>query len=319
MPSLRPFDQASGNAQIELTDFATEFEQSFQSAPDGWGRGLGLARVTRALRTRYPINISNAGYRRMIGNRQFRQLGSKYIEVIGETWQDGVAELARVVESDDFMGWDEEPTNMANALAALPNALVATLLAGGESATGWDGISFFHATDHPVNVLDSSAGTFGNLKANYPVSIDTLEQIKTDFRNIKSPIKQDGKQHSLGLELTHILAPVALVEGWKNVLEKAGTVGTVTGQGVTTTDNRHQGTADVVKGVELSEDNYYYAIARNKSMKPWLVVDGPREEQILDKSSAMYEASKKVGWTSEAEVQAGLAHPACIFRCKITA
>ena len=45
----------------------------------------------------------------------------KSISMKPKTWQDGVKELASVIEAPDFIGWASEPERIAAAAQSLPN------------------------------------------------------------------------------------------------------------------------------------------------------------------------------------------------------
>jgi phage major head subunit gpT-like protein len=154
------FNLVSRDAQRALEEFSQEFSAALaQGAVEQWAKTHGLAKTSRALKTTYPVPVSAAGYAEFKGDMKYRGLFEKSIELKPKTWQDGIAELASIIEAPDFTGWNEQPAAMAAAGEALPNEIIAGLL----EANGlcWDGQNFFDS-DHPVNVFDADAGTFDN-------------------------------------------------------------------------------------------------------------------------------------------------------------
>jgi len=312
---FRNYDMVSVDAQTALTAYVAAFVDALVGQPKPWAQGLGLFRSGKLpIKTKWPISLSTAGYQPQEGDSRFRTLADEFVEVVSENWQDGIAELARVVEAPDFFGWGEEPQNMAKAANALLNKIVATLLAGGKTADCWDGKKFF-ATNHPVNKFAKGGATFLNLSTTKPVGVSSLEFMKQHFRSLKAA---DGS--SLGLELGTILSPGALDEPWKDVLERDLIVEAVAGTDTdaATVSNRHKGTVDLTVGNELTEDDVYYGIAKGGTVKPWGLQKGDVENLILDKESALYEREKKVGIDSTCEANGALLFPHAIIRMETT-
>lgn len=120
-----PFQLISKEAQVALTEFSQEFNLALvQPGVEPWSRELGLYKASRALRTWFPVPVSAAGYTEFRGDLKYRELFEKRIELIPKTWQDGVSELAQIIEAPDFIGWQDQPNAMARAAISLPNELV---------------------------------------------------------------------------------------------------------------------------------------------------------------------------------------------------
>jgi len=312
--SYRRYDMVSVDAQTALTAFVAQFEDALQAQPEPWAVPLGDYREGRLpIKTKWPISLSTAGYQKFNGDPRYRSLADKFIEMVPETWQDGIAELARNVEAPDFYGWGAEPQNMAAAAAALANKIVATLLAAGKTTDCWDGKKFFAASGHPYNMLKTKVGTYGNLGTSKPVGVASLAELKQNFRAMKA-----ANGDSLGLELTHIVSPSALDESWRDVLERDLIIESNGANDFGTVRNRHKGTVKFVVGQELSEAGVYYGIAANKSLRPWALQSGEAEVKILDRDSALYEREKKVGIEGSRDANGVLLFPQCIQRFETT-
>src|SRR5574338_88212 len=190
------YNLISTDAQRALEEFSEQFAAALiQPGVETWAKNLGLYRASRALKTTFPIPLSAAGYEELKGDIKYRALSEKSLELKPKTWQDGVEELASVIEAPDFIGWTGQPQAMAAAATALHNEIVATLLEA-NATQDFDGKAFF-ANDHPYNILDTGVGTFDNLDINGAVSVTGLKNAKEHFRGIKAP---NGKP--LGLRLT---------------------------------------------------------------------------------------------------------------------
>lgn len=302
-----PFNLISTDAQRALEEFSQEFAAALmQSGVEPWAKDLGLSRVSRALKTTYPIPVSAAGYKEFKGDVKYRALFQKSLELIPKTWQDGVSELASVIEAPDFIGWTEQPAAQAAAAMSLPNEIIAEALEA--NPTSWTKKTFF-ANDHPVNVFKSSAGSFDNLQSGSP-TVDNLKTAKELFRKIKGA---NGKP--LGLRMTHVLAPPAQEEEWRDILEQTVIIQTKdAGTTFGAVDNRHKGSVQLVIGDEFTSDANWYPLALNKpGMFPWVVQDeGAPEEIRSDKDSSLYKTSLKVGVAYVLRGNGALALPHCV-------
>lgn len=309
------FNQISRDAQRALEEFAQDFAAALtQQTVEPWAKTLGLYRASRALKTTYPVPVSAAGYRDFEGDIKYRALFEKSLELKPKTWQDGVSELASVIEAPDFIGWTGEPAAMAAAANSLPNDIIATALEA--NPTSWTGQTFFHAS-HPINVFDSSAGTFDNDVTGSGTNSTSanLALAKTTFRDLKAP---NGKP--MGLRMTHVLVPSAREETWRDILENDLLIQTI-GSSFGAVNNRHKGSVELIVSDELTSDDQWYPLALNKpGMFPWIVQDeGSPEEILSDKTSHLYKTTLKVGLAYVLRGNGVLAMPHCVQRWAGTA
>lgn len=309
------FDLISRDAQRALEEFSQDFAAALQqTGVEPWARDHGLYKASRALKTTFPIPVSAAGYAEFKGDLKYRALFEKSLELKPKTWQDGVSELASVIEAPDFIGWTSEPAAMAAAAMSLPNEIIAAALEANGAC--WDGKNFF-AGDHPYNVFGEVSGTFDNdiTGAGTNVTAANLSIAKQNFRDIKGA---NGKP--LGLRMTHVLAPAAQEETWKELLEQDMVIQAV-GSSFGAVDNRHKGTVQLIVSDELTNDSQWYPLALNKpGMKPWIVQDeGSPEEIRQDKTDALYKTTLKVGVAYILRGNGVLALPHCMQRWAGTA
>lgn len=311
------FNLVSRDAQRALEEFAQDFAAALtQSGVEPWAKELGLYRTSRALKTTFPVPVSAAGYNELKGDLKYRSLFEKSFDLKPKTWQDGVAELASIIEAPDFIGWTDQPAAMAAAAQSLPNEIIAGLLE--ENPSCWDGKDFF-ADDHPFNVFKPGVGTFDNdiTGAGTDPTLANLKRAKTNFRNIKGP---NGKP--LGLRMTHVLAPPAQEETWKDMLEQDMVIQAIgDGSQFGAVNNRQKGTVKLIIGDELTDDSKWYPLALNKpGVRPWVVQDeGAPEEIRQDKTSHLYATSLKIAIAYVLRGNGGLALPHAVQRWAGTA
>lgn len=307
----------STDAVTALTEYDSRHMQALEkfSAAHNWPFTVGYRHETASIVTKWPISLDGAGFKLFKGDPKYRDLHSATVEINKDIYQDGVAELKRVIEAPDWIGWQSAPENMAMAKAKKPAELVATALAGGEAASCFDGMFFFD-TGKPYNPKKTSLGTYDNLVVSKPVSSASIAYWREHFRKMKNA---SGK--NLGLRLTGFVVPPEQEEAWLDLRDRDFILeDSASKDASAATRNRYQGSFDVVVGETLSESTYYYPIAQNlPGLEPWVVLVGDDENLVLDMSSALYEKTRKVGFDSTLELGVGLTIPQAIARAKTTA
>jgi len=307
----------SQDAQRALEEFAQEFAMALTQEPvEEWAKTLGFHKTSRSLKTTWPIPVDAAGYKAFLGDIKYRSLFEKSLTLEPKTWQDGVAELASVVEAPDFIGWGTAPAAMATAAKSLLNDVIAGQLEA--NPTSWTGKAFF-AADHPINVFDSGAGTFDNdvTGAGTDPTVNNLALAMQNFDQMTAP---NGK--SLGLQMTHVLFHSSKRRLWKEILEQDILIQTI-GSSFGPVKNLYMGAVKPIACDEFTAANadLWYPLALNKpGMKPWVTQDdGSPEEIRQDKTDALYKTTLKIGIAYILRGNGGLALPQCVQRWAGTA
>jgi hypothetical protein len=341
------------DAQLALTEFSTEFDKAFALGDiEQWAGMIGVIHISDSIRTTFPMPISAAGYKRREGDDKLRALYERSLSMVPESWYDGVEALAKVIESGggEFIGWGNEPANMAMEALRHTNVLVADMLAnnplldfyridrpGGSTASA---IRLF-ASAHPYNVLDSGVGTFDNdWSDGDTVEGDTVpgelnatlvKQCRRHFRSICGP---NGRP--LGLRFAGFLVPAAQEEAALDafsrdkVLEAIQNVAASENVGGAAMPNRHVGTrvivADELTGElpsgETGDADTVYAFAEKAggmTPPPWIVQRGTAPEEIIyDKTDAKYKDSGLVGVKEVLDAACAAALPHAIVRINLS-
>ena len=306
----------SRDAAAYLTEFSTQFDAALALGEvEPWARTYGLTNSSKAIKTTYPLPVSAAGYVERKGDDKLRALFEKSLSMSPKEWVDGVAELARIIEAPDFIGWASEPARIAKEAQRQPNVLVAALLAANPTLE-FDGKALF-AADHPINVFDPAGASFDN-DHTYAAGIDAtfVSETKARFRKKKGPNGQP-----MGLRFTHLLLPSAMEEEAKDFFESDILVQAVRNLAATenvaaaNVQNRHKGTITLVICDELSSDTIGYALDGSSGALPWIVQDGGSPEEIrYDKDSELYKNTGKVGVKYVLTMAAAAALPHAIER-----
>ena len=301
------YNLVSRDAQVALTEFSEQFDAALVTGEIlQWATQYGLPNTSNAIQTTYPLPVDAAGYKERKGDDKMRELFERSMSIKPKEWQDGVVILAKQAEAPDFVGWVGAPARMAKEALRQPNKLVAAMLeanpyldlyrsehAGGSVAST---IRLF-ADNHPVNIFDSSFGTFGNAHTITGINATSIGACKTRFRQKKGP---NGEP--LGLRFTHLLVPAALEEIANDFFQSDNLVLAIENQagtenvGGTWTNNRHKGTIQVVVCDELTDATKVYALDGSSGAFPWIVQTTGAPELIeYTKQDQLYKDTGKIG------------------------
>lgn len=318
----------SHSVEQELTNYSTQFDSAFvTSETPQWSQQLGLFESTDNLVTVYPLDIGTNGYRPFKGDMKYRDMYAAELRMRQDPWQDGVSVLAEKIRQKDWIGWGKAPERMARAARQVGNKLVAALLnanplldfytirrEGGNTASA---IRWFHAS-HPVNLYDSSKGTFGNTFTWTVLDSALDDAMKDRFASI---IGFDGE--SLDLQCRTLLVPKALGPSFRRFYSDDVLIQTIENQagnenvgGVVRT-NRHKGTVTIVEAPQLDaySTTTFYAIDDQSPVAPWILQEAGTPEMIIhDESSEMYKRELRVAVSSILRAGAAAAFPHAIHR-----
>lgn len=350
MPSI--YHDMPRDVQLALTEFSSQFDQAFALGDvEQWAGVLGQVAVSDAIRTTWPIPLSAAGYKLRDGDDKMRRLYERSLSMSPLEWTDGVHEKADIIEkAGEFIGWANEPANMAFEALRHPNVLVADVLAsnpnldfyrveraGGSTASA----RALFAADHPFNVLDTGVGTFDNdweagdtvegLEVPEEINGTLVKQCRMHFRSIAAP---NGRP--MGLRFSGFLVTAAQEENALDAFQRDAVIEAL--QNVAGTENvsagvmpnRHFGTqvvvADELTGALPSgasgDDDVIYAFATKTggiTPPPWIVQRrGSPEEIRYDKTDELYKNAGLVGVKYVLRMAAAAALPHAIVRINLS-
>jgi hypothetical protein len=331
MPILR-YTSVSRTAARALEEFSDAFKGALALAPpEMWASEIALVVVTDALKTTFPIPLDSAGYHEFKGDMKYRALYNRALSMKSKKWQDGVQELAEIVEAPDFIDWQNQPAKMAVEWARLPNTLAAAVLEANPNLdfyrdpdTGTASSRALFADDHPCNVLIGS-DTFDNDKTTTVAKIrsgEFYDDVYTHYAGINGP---NGKPMGLRASGGLVLCPVGRELLIKQSLESDTLINAVTNAGApygtsnvvaaVTEQNRHKGVMRHVVARELTSNDYLYTIGSgNEECHPLIIMQGASPEEFVhDKSSEMYKNHLKIAiaYVGDANVAAALPHKIC--------
>src|SRR5690606_27279158 len=274
-----------------LEDFSMAFRTALSAADaEAWAKTYGFAYESTAIKTTYPLPVSTAGYKPHTGDIAMRRLFARSLSMQTREWADGVEEKLAKIQAPDFIGWGEEPGNIAREGARLPNVICAEMLKANpklsfykDEELGTDANISLFADNHPVNIFDASFGTFDNDHSYAAINSTFMKETRARFRAKKAP---NGKP--AGRRFTHLLVPAALEDVAYEFLKSDLMYLASLAQGSNVnqlTNNLYKDAVSLIVSDELLDDDVIYPLDIS-GPKPWIVQSsGAPEEIVFDQSS----------------------------------
>lgn len=242
-------------------------------------RGLAIETVSTQMREAYPIQAISATMQRWQGNRDISNLIQKvqYLDN-GKPWSNVIAIKRQDIElKGRTLDMSQIAIRQGKAAKALIDEILKTLLQGGASAPCIDGKNFF-ATDHPVVPWDSDAGTYTNLRTNFPLNRANFRTAYQYMLGLKGWDKQPFEVDKFYL----VVSPGNQAIGQEIVESSfAAMPGTETGTSVGA-NNVDRGKAQLIVSQKLSnEDSTWYLISTEQ------VPDVPEKDAAFGKGGPL--------------------------------
>ena len=198
----------------------------------------------------YPILENFVQMREWIGDRFLQNAKAYTYEITNKHYEATLAISRDDVEDDNVGVYAPLIAEIGRSAAKHPDTLVASLLAGGESATIWDGQNFFDDA-HPVGDL-----TFNN-KFALTLTADNYATVRATMMAYKN-----AKGESLDINPNLLIVPPALEGAAREILKSNRVSGT---------DNIWQKSADFMVIRELTDTNRWYLLDTTRAVKPFIV------------------------------------------------
>lgn len=314
-----------------------------------WWRRVAIERPSQAKRDRFTWLLNTAAIQyvnREGGEYEFETLLSATTEFENRTAEKGLELPKRKFDDHDDNGV-ELATHWARDMGAQaaywPQKQVAAAIRNGESATAYDGKSFF-ATDHPVDPFDASKGTYANIFTSsasgaYPGALPIGTDVETAFANLAKAeayirgIKMPNGEDPRGLRARAIIVPPALKERAMQLLKadfiaQAALGGSAAATGdvravVQSRDVRELIVADELgAGIGGSDTDWYILAEQPGAAKLGPLLYLNREPFSIQFHGPMTSAElarrNKLQWTIHGRNVVGYGHPFLLFKCKAT-
>lgn len=181
-----------------LTEVKTDMSMAFEKAltrnvPD-WHTTIASIVSSGGKSTKYPMMGMLTGLREWKGERVFEQFSSYAYSLENKTYEKSVGINVDDLEDLQIDHYPAIAAAIAEQVQNWPKKLIFSALIAGGSSLCWDG-QFFFDTDHPVDLYNSSLGTYSNSFTSTALTAANLQSVVASMSTIAF---KDGEVSSFG-------------------------------------------------------------------------------------------------------------------------
>lgn len=247
------------------------FKTVYEATPNYWDQFATMA-PSGGRENHYPWIAKIPRLRKWVGDRTLNNLQSRGYVLVNDDYEDTLA-LDRNDILDDQLGvYQGYLDALAQQAKLWPDDIVTAALEAGTTALAFDGQPFFHSA-HPVDVDNSSAGTFQNNFDNTatggsvsrPLTPANYQLIRSTMMGYKG---EDGR--SLNIVPDLLIVPPALEATGKQIVEAdlLAPVAAFGAQAAQVGSNVLKGTAKLLVNPYLTSDTVWYMACTSRAIKP---------------------------------------------------
>lgn len=274
------------------------FNQTFAGAQTTYQQ-LVTRVPSSTLANYYPFSDELPQAREWIGERVLQNRAARTYVLQNRDWELTVKLNRNQVEDETFgfFGTNTVPF-MARQAAKQPDYMLQDLIQNGDSSSStiyqaYDGQPFF-STAHPVNMDNSTFGTYSNRRTSTALNATNLDLMMTAVAGFKG-----ANNKIVGAGATHLLVPPALATTARTILN-AGIIAPTTGIGGNANSiavtNVMQNAVQLIVMPELAgEDTTWYLLDLGQFMRPFIYQERKAPQfQVKDRPD-----DENVFWTKE--------------------
>lgn len=294
-------------ASLEAAYYAFSF--AFQSAfeqTQPWQARIATQATSSTSSNRYPWMAQIPRLREWIGERVLNNVVARAQELKNRSFEDSIEVDRDDIEDDQFGLYAPMFAMLGNQAALWPDDLMTEVLLS-TTLTAFDGQPFFHSS-HPVNMDDSTKGTYQNLFASKPLSHTTYNEVRSAMM---AYLGEDGKPIRVRPNL--LVTGPATEKTAREILQASLIQGSSAG-----IQNVMNGTADLLIIPELAvSPGLWFLMDVSKPIKPFLfqLRKSPVLHSLVDPTSENVFMRKKFIYGVDSRGAAGVTLPFLAAKC----
>lgn len=306
------------NAQLQafFTQLDLSQQRGYQKVQSYWQK-YSMLSTSGSERKTYAWLAQLPSMKKWIGEKQLNNIAARSFEVVNDDFEQTFGLDRNKIEDDDFGIYTQSAELQGQAIARWPDEQMTAKLIAGTTQTCYDG-QFFFDTDHPVDLDDTTQGTYANLLTTRPLTLDNFAYAKAQMRKVKG---ESGRPLQV--------KPTVLMVGPDSELDalrilKASTINQVTKNAAGTENVAAAGVENVYRGeVELVVNEYlvddtagaWYLFSTDR-IEPliWQVRKQPVRVPIVDPTNPLVWNNRTFAYSVEARAGAGFGLPFLAFK-----
>jgi phage major head subunit gpT-like protein len=223
-----------------------------------------------------------SGLREWIGHRVEENAEVNSYTLANKDWEKTIALQRNKVLDDTYGVFGPVVDDLGQQSRLWPDDVMTAVLEAGTTAACFDGQSYFD-TDHPVDVNDSTKGTYSNLLvgASYDLSVDPVAAYKLARAHGMKYVGEGGRP--LGIIFDTLMVPPDLEEPALRIANAqltAQAIKNIAGAenvAAAAVTNVYQGAVTVIVNPRLTDQSAAYLMATKRALKPliWQLRQAP--------------------------------------------
>jgi len=303
--------------QAFFTALDVQYQSGYQRRRTYWQEYAWLSPSSTENKT-YSWLAELQGMREWIGEKQAKNISARTFQIVNKDFENTLTLDRNKIEDDQAGIYSQYARLQGDVVARWPDDLVTAMLIAGTTTLGYDG-SYYFASNHPVDLDDTTQGTYSNLLTSTPLNFANYAAAKAAMRSVKG---ESGKPlHVLptvlmvpptlevtALEITKAQNRTAIVQnvaGSENVAAAAPS-------------NIYYGDVTVVVNERLVDDtaNAWYLFSTDR-IKPFVFQQrkAPTVVSIMDPTNPLVFNQRQYARSIESRGAAGFGLPFLAFKC----
>lgn len=250
-----------------FTQYEIAFHEGYNQ-PEVWYEKLCTIRSSGTSQNTYAWMGQLPMMREWVGPRVIERLSLHGYTIVNRDFEKTVALPQNMVEDDTYGSLEPVVQELGYAARKNPDVIVREAIE--DNPECFDGKAFF-AANHPVDLYDSSKGTYGNLHKSHALTPENFAKGMVAMRKVKGP-----SGLPLGVRPSHIIVPAALVPVARRIVKADRMVEPVTqaspGTGFTAVglDNIWKDSVEIIEIDELVDEEAWYLADLRRPIKPFI-------------------------------------------------
>jgi phage major head subunit gpT-like protein len=301
------------NLDAMFVAFSVAWQSAFDQAVV-WSDEIATEAPSNTETQTYAWMSSLPKMKRWLGERVVERFASYSYSLTNEDWELTHDVPRNKVEDDQYGVFKPVFAGYGEATKKWPDDMILEVLEAGESTLCFDGSNYFD-DEHPVDMRDSSKGTYSNLLTTFSLTPENYADARRRMRLFKG---DNGRP--LGIRPTILAVPTGLEDKARRIVESVN-LATATQEGQTAVgaqDNIYKGTAKVLVIDELTDQDDWYLFDCSRVVKPFVkqIRKAPVFTPYFNPADPNLFLQKAYKMGADARGAAGVTLPFLAMKCK---
>jgi len=303
--------------QAFFTALDVQYQRGYQKRRTYWQEYAWLSPSGTENKT-YSWLAELPGMREWIGEKQVKNLSARAFQVVNKDFENTFGIDRNKIEDDEAGIYSQSAMLQGDVVARWPDDLVTAALIAGTTTLGYDG-SFYFSNNHPVDVDDSTQGTYSNLLTGTALNQANYAAAKAAMRSFKGesgkPLQVLPTMMMVGPSLEQTALEVTKAQNITRIVQNVAATENVAAAAPT---NVYYGDVTLVVNERLVDDtaNAWYLFSTDR-IKPFIFQQrkAPTRLQIIDPTNPLVFNQRQYAYSVEARGNAAAGLPFLSIKC----